>query len=236
VAYIKRLICLLLLSAFALELFFVLRIAAGNVLPIRSTAFERTAIVRLLLAGELKQWHREWRSYDNISENLKRAVVASEDSRFEEHFGVEWEAVWKAWQHNQRVQSARDAGSRGGTIRGGSTITQQLAKNLFLSTEQTYVRKGQELFITLALETLLTKERLLELYLNHAEWGNGIYGAQAAAQTYYKHNANNLNAVQAARLAAMLPRPRYYQNNQGSAYLQRRAGQIMRGMPAVSIP
>lgn len=248
--YLKRYMTLLLFTFIVLELFFILRITLSNFIPIHSTTFERTAAIELLLTGKLNQWRHEWRNYVHISDNLKRAIIASEDSRFNEHFGVEWNAVWKAWQHNQQVQAIRNSekenGGRSstpstprkpaGVIRGGSTITQQLAKNLFLSTEQNYFRKAQELFITLALETLLPKERLLELYLNHAQWGKGIYGIQSATQFYYQRDASNLTVQQAATIAAMLPRPLYYQENFQSSYLEQRARQIMKGMSIVSVP
>lgn len=231
---LKRFCMLALLSAFMLQLFFAVRIALANFIPITSTAFERTAAMRLLASGELGKWRHAWRSYDTIADNLKRAVIASEDSGFQNHYGVEWESVWRAWQHNQRV--AAQHGRSRGTIRGGSTITQQLAKNLFLSEEQSYARKAQELLITFMLEAILSKERLLEHYLNHAQWGEGIYGAQAAAQHYYNQSAKELSAYQAAQLAAMLPRPSYYETHRNATYLQQRAARIVNDIPVVSVP
>lgn len=227
--YIKRFVILLFCSLVVLELFFVLRIALMNAIPMRSTAFERTAAVELLFDGGVGHWQHEWRDYADISDRLKRAVIAAEDSRFMGHNGVEWQAIWKAWEHNQRSSS----------VRGGSTITQQLAKNLFLSTEQTYLRKAQELLITFALELLLSKEDVLELYLNHAEWGRGIYGAQAAVNRYFSSDgasASKLTAYQAATLAAMLPSPRSYENHRGTPFFQRRVRTIMAGIPAVEVP
>ncbi|MGL4668585.1 MAG: monofunctional biosynthetic peptidoglycan transglycosylase [Saezia sp.] len=219
-------------SLVALQLFFFLRIALMQVMPVQSTAFERTAAVELLREGKLGGWRHEWKSYRAISENLKRAVVASEDSGFYAHYGVEWGAVIGAWQHNQGASSpaARKA------IRGGSTISQQLAKNLFLSSEQTYLRKVQELYITFSLELLLSKEQLLELYLNHAEWGKGIYGVQAAAQYYYRVDASRVDAMSSAMMASMLPRPRYYQEHKNSTELRRRATKVMAGIPLVRVP
>ena len=119
---------------------------------------------------------------------------------------------------------------------GGSTITQQLAKNLFLSGERSYIRKGQEFVITYMLEFLMDKERIYEIYLNVVEWGSGVYGAEAAAQHYYRSSAANLGASQAARLAVMLPRPRFYDKNRGSAYLSRRTGLILRRMGSAELP
>ena len=203
-----------------------------HVVPMQSTAFERTAMVGLLRDGKLKGWQHQWRDYAEISTDLKRAVIASEDSRFNEHYGVEWDAITSAWMHN------KDAAERlrRQTVRGGSTISQQLAKNLFLSSDQTYARKLQELYITFALELLLSKEQLLELYLNHAEWGEGVYGAQAAARHYYKKDAASVHGVSAATMAAMLPRPRYYEQHLTNTTLKRRANRIVAGMPLVAVP
>ncbi|HWL29100.1 MAG TPA: monofunctional biosynthetic peptidoglycan transglycosylase, partial [Burkholderiaceae bacterium] len=147
----------------------------------------------------------QWVPYDNISNTLKRAVVASEDSRFLDHQGVEWDAIRKAWEYNQR-QEARGKARR----RGGSTITQQLAKNLFLSSSRSYVRKAQELVLAYMIEHVMSKRRILELYLNVAQWGTDVFGAEAAARHYFKVSAARLSAAQAAQLAAMLPNPAYY--------------------------
>jgi len=235
---VKTLRCFmgLLLCAFiALQIFFFLRIALIHITPLQSTTFERTTAVELWRTGELSRWQHEWKDYALISDNLKRAVVASEDSGFSAHYGVEWSAIANAWKHNNTNTSAPNEGKRG-AFRGGSTISQQLAKNLFLSSEQTYLRKVQELYITFSLELLLSKEQLLELYLNHAEWGKGIYGVQAAAQNYYKTNASHIDPMSAASMAAMLPRPRYYEEHRGDSILKRRAAKVMAGIPLVVIP
>lgn len=232
--YIKRIILLSLITLLALQCYFVFRILLSNIWPIHSTAFERTAAIELWRAGSLGQWNHVWLNYEQMPESIKRAVIAAEDSRFGSHYGIEIEAIINAWKHNSQTQNAQ--GGTSTPIRGGSTITQQLAKNLFLSTEQTYWRKGQELFLTFILEAFLSKERLLELYLNHAEWGKGIYGVQAAAQTYFNKNGNGLSAQQSAKLAAMLPRPRYYQEHFNTPYLEQRTKKIMAGMPLVQVP
>ncbi|MEB0162161.1 monofunctional biosynthetic peptidoglycan transglycosylase, partial [Glaciimonas sp. CA11.2] len=159
--------------------------------------------------------------------NLKRAIIASEDANFSEHEGIDWDALEKAYARNNK---------KGKIMLGGSTITQQLAKNLFLSGERSYIRKGQEFVITYMLEFLMDKERIYEIYLNVVEWGSGVYGAEAAAQHYYRSSAANLGASQAARLAVMLPRPRFYDKNRGSAYLSRRTGLILRRMGSAELP
>ena len=173
----------------------------------------------------------EWVPYDRISVSLKRAVIASEDANFVEHDGVEWEAIRKAYEYNQRQEELGRAKRR-----GGSTITQQLAKNLFLSGSRTYLRKGQELVLTYMIEHVMPKQRILELYLNIAEWGTGVFGAQAAAQHYYNTSANGLGAYQAAKLAAMLPNPRYYDRHRSTGYLNSRASTIAARMRQAEIP
>ncbi|MDO8298602.1 monofunctional biosynthetic peptidoglycan transglycosylase [Lacisediminimonas sp.] len=170
--------------------------------------------------------HR-WVAYERISVHLKRAVIAAEDANFSGHEGVDWQAMQKAWDKNTR---------RGKVVAGGSTITQQLAKNLFLSGDRSYVRKAQELAITYMLELLMSKERIFEIYLNVVELGNGVFGAEAAARHYYGIAASQLGPEQAARLAVMLPNPRYFDRNQGSAYLARRTDLILRRMRAAELP
>jgi len=174
--------------------------------------------------AKLKQ---QWASYPRISAELKRAVIVAEDAKFSEHDGFDWEGIQKALEKNQR---------RGKVVAGGSTISQQLAKNLFLSGEKSLWRKGREAVITGMLEMLLDKQRILEIYLNVAEWGNGVFGAEAAARHYYNVSAASLNADQAARLAAMLPRPLYYERNRDSEYLQRYSQTIRARMPSAQLP
>jgi monofunctional biosynthetic peptidoglycan transglycosylase len=173
---------------------------------------------------KLKQ---KWVPYQRISNNLKRAVIASEDDGFSEHEGVDWEAMQKAFEKNKK---------KGKVVSGGSTITQQLAKNLFLSGDRSYLRKGEELIITYMLEMCMDKERIFEIYLNVVEWGVGVFGAEAAAQHYYHVSAAALTPMQAARLAVMLPKPRFYDKNTGSAYLQKRSEIILRRMNSSELP
>ena len=161
----------------------VARIAMMRFIDPKSTTFQRSEIVRLATERHEVRWLQEWRPYERIADSLKRAVIASEDASFTDHGGVDWEAIEKAWERNQRAEAraeklqARSNGSRpvpAPRIVGGSTITQQLAKNLFLSPERSLLRKGEEFVVTLTLEALLSKQRILELYLNHAEWGEGV--------------------------------------------------------------
>ncbi|PWF22264.1 monofunctional biosynthetic peptidoglycan transglycosylase [Corticimicrobacter populi] len=172
-----------------------------------------------------------WVDYDRISASLKRAVIAAEDANFMQHGGIEWEAIRKAWDYNR--QQREDGSSR---VRGGSTITQQLAKNLFLSGTRSYLRKAQEMILAYMIEHVMDKERILELYLNVAEWGNGIFGAEAAARHYFGTSAAQLSSAQAARLAAMLPNPRYYDQHRNTRYLNGRTATLQQRMRMVDIP
>ncbi len=222
-----RLIGLLLLSVLALQLAFVARVALMTALDPQSTTFQRSEAWRLLVQKHRIAWSQQWVAGDRISVQLKRAVIASEDAGFTQHPGFEWEAIERAWQRNQRNTKR---------VLGGSTITQQLAKNLFLSGERNVVRKAQELVIALTLETLLSKERILEIYLNNVEWGEGLFGAQAAARYYYRTDAARLTPAQAARLAVMLPAPKSFERRPGSSYIAERTGTILARMPAVEVP
>lgn len=168
-----------------------------------------------------------WVPYARISNNLKRAIIASEDANFSDHEGVDWEALQKAYEKNSKKHKV---------VSGGSTITQQLAKNLFLSGSRSYLRKGQELVITYMLEALMDKERIFEIYLNVVEFGSGVFGAEAAARHYYGVSAANLGAAQAAKLAVMLPNPRFYDKHRDSGYLARRTGTILRRMGSAELP
>ncbi|WP_096664421.1 transglycosylase domain-containing protein [Polaromonas sp. AET17H-212] len=249
---VLRWILLVLLAAVALQLYFAGRIALMVVVDPQSTAFQRSEAYRLVTEkGELK-WRQQWVPYAELPANLKRAVIASEDATFIEHEGVDLEALEKAWEKNtQAEQRADKAASRLSSraapagmakaakppkIVGGSTITQQLAKNLFLSGERTLMRKGQELVLTLLLEALLSKQRILEIYLNNVEWGEGVFGAEAAAQHYFRKPASKLSAYEAARLAVMLPRPKYFETRPGSGYLASRASTIAARMGGVEVP
>lgn len=240
-AVLRRILLLAVLGLLLLQLFFVGRVALMVVLDPRSTSFERSEAWRLASTGTLR-WRQQWRDYAQISDHLKRAVIASEDDGFANHEGVDWDAIEKAWQRNAAAEeaaaerTAQNRPARPIRIRGGSTITQQLAKNLLLSGERNLWRKGQELVLTFALEQLLDKRRILELYLNHVEWGEGVFGAEAAAQHYFRKSAAQLTAVESARLAVMLPRPRYFEKLPRSAYLASRTRTIVARMRSAELP
>jgi monofunctional biosynthetic peptidoglycan transglycosylase len=168
-----------------------------------------------------------WVPYGRISSELKRAIIIAEDAKFVEHDGFDWEGIQRALEKNQR---------RGKFVAGGSTITQQLAKNLFLSGERSLLRKGQEAILASMLEGTMSKRRIFEIYLNVAEWGENVFGAEAAARYYFGISAAVLEPAQAARLAAMLPRPRYYDRNRESAYLTSYTDSILGQMEAAQIP
>ncbi len=242
---------LLALALLGLQLFFVLRIASMALLAPESTAFQRSEAWRIAQEGKNGlRWNQEWVPYARISDNLKRAVIASEDDGFANHDGVDWDAIEKAWQRNAKAeelaakqakkqkgkQPAPAANTKPPKIVGGSTITQQLAKNLFLSGERTFVRKSQEIVLTFALEQLLSKERILEIYLNSVEWGEGVFGAEAAARHYFRKSASQLTAWESARLAVMLPRPKYFEKLPNSGYLTSRAEVIVGRMGSAELP
>lgn len=256
---IGRGLALLTLCFVALQLTFAARIALMGWFDPASTSFERSEIWRLATDRGEVLWSQTWVPYASISPHLKRAVIASEDASFTDHNGVDWDAIEKAWERNQRAearaerlqsrlqaeQQRREAAGRPAPMRrqtpaakivGGSTITQQLAKNLFLSSERSLARKGQELAITFMLEALLDKPRLLELYLNHVEWGEGVFGAQAAARHYFHVDAARLAPMQAAQLAVMLPAPKRFEKRPRSAYVTGRAATIAARMRDAELP
>ncbi|MEX3954460.1 monofunctional biosynthetic peptidoglycan transglycosylase [Trinickia sp. EG282A] len=211
----------------ATQAYYFAQIAIWTIVNPRSTAFMRADAWRLAQDRPDLSIQHQWVPYERISRNLKRAIIASEDANFVNNNGYETDAILQAWEKNK---------SRGKIVAGGSTISQQLARNLFLSREKSYVRKGQELIITWMLETLMDKQRIFEIYLNSVEWGNGVYGAEAAARYYYRVSANQLSGWQAARLAVMLPRPKYFDEHRGSGYLAQRAAVIARRMGAAEVP
>jgi monofunctional biosynthetic peptidoglycan transglycosylase len=238
-----RILALLALCTLALQLVFALRIALMIVVDPQSTTFQRSEAWRLLVEQQRIAWSQTWVDDDRLAPNLKRAVIASEDAGFVDHAGFEWEAIEKAWSRNQRaIERAERAQQRrpdkpvAARIVGGSTITQQLAKNLFLSGERHVARKAQELLLALMLEALLDKRRILEIYLNNVEWGEGVFGAQAAARHYFRTDAARLSAPQAAQLAVMLPAPKRFERRPHSPYVIGRASTIVARMGAVQLP
>jgi monofunctional biosynthetic peptidoglycan transglycosylase len=248
---VRRLVLLVVVSFLALQLYFLARIAVMAIFDPLSTTFQRSEAWRLALDRRPHGWHQQWSDYSALSPHLKRAVIAAEDSGFTEHSGVEWDALEKAWERNERAdqlaeQAAqrRDArpGAKAGALArapkivGGSTITQQLAKNLFLSGERNFLRKAQELVLSWELEAILGKRRILEIYLNEVEWGEGVFGATAAAQRYFGVGVATLGTQQAAQLAVMLPAPKRFEKRPGSPYVVGRAATIVARMGRVDIP
>jgi monofunctional biosynthetic peptidoglycan transglycosylase len=239
---VLRWVALLVLAGLALQLFFLLRIAAMAAIDPQSTTFQRSEAWRLATGKDRLRWRQQWKPYEQISDHLKRAVIAAEDDTFAEHDGVNWDAIEKAWERNAKAQER--AAKRATLVRtakpprivGGSTITQQLAKNLLLSGERTMLRKGQEFVLAFALERMLSKQRILEIYLNNVEWGEGVFGAEAAAQHYFRKPAGRLTTYEAARLAVMLPQPKRFEKNPGSGYLAGRAGTIVARMRHAELP
>ena len=192
-----------------------------------TSAFMET---RLEIMQEKKpeaELQHQWVPYEKISNNLKRAVIAAEDAKFVDHEGFDWEGIQKAYEKNLK---------KGKIVAGGSTISQQLAKNLFLSSKRSPFRKAEEAVITLMLEGVMDKRRIFEIYLNVIEWGNGVFGAEAAARHYYHVSASQLSAGQAAKLAAMVPNPRYYDSHREAPGLMRKTGIILGRMNSADIP
>jgi len=225
--WLLRIVGVLLLLVVAVQLWFAGWIAWWRWSDPQTTAFMRRELAVLQSRNPKAQLKHQWVPYERISAHLKRAVITAEDARFAEHEGVDWTAIEKAYETNLK---------RGRPARGGSTITQQLAKNLFLSPSRSYVRKAQELVITYMIEGFWDKRRILEVYLNVVEWGEGVFGAEAAARHYYGVPAAQLNAAQAARLAAYLPNPKRYGRVRSGPYLDSRTGAILRYMSDAVMP
>jgi len=195
--------------------------------PPVETAFMAQRMDELRESNAKATLQYRWVPYARISLQLKRAMIASEDAKFAEHGGFDWDGISKAYEKNRKS---------GRVVGGGSTITQQLAKNLFLSPARSYRRKAEEAVVTVLLEAMLPKQRIFELYLNVIEWGNGVFGAEAAARRYFGVSAAQLTAEQAARLAAMTPSPRLFERRPNSPYLESRVATIMARMPAAVVP
>jgi monofunctional biosynthetic peptidoglycan transglycosylase len=193
----------------------------------RETAFMALRLDALREKNPKAALQHQWVSYARISTELKRAVVAAEDARFLDHEGFDFDAMEKAFEKNMK---------QGKLVAGGSTISQQLAKNLFLSPERTPWRKGQEAVITVMLEAVMDKRRILEIYLNVIEWGNGVFGAEAAARHYFGISAAGLDAWQSARLASMVPKPRYYDRNRDTPWLAKKTSIILERMKSAQVP
>jgi monofunctional biosynthetic peptidoglycan transglycosylase len=225
--WLLRLLLLAVLAVIAVQLWFFGQVIWWAMVDPSDSAFMRAERERLAQARPGLALRHTWVPYERISIHLKRAVIAAEDANFTEHDGIDWDAIDKAREANRR---------KGKVVRGGSTITMQLAKNLFLSGERSYVRKAQELVITMMIEAVMSKRRILELYLNLAEWGEGVFGCEAGARHHFGVPAAQIGPAQAARMAAMLPRPRYYDRNRSTPYLERRSATIQRWALDVTPP
>jgi monofunctional biosynthetic peptidoglycan transglycosylase len=225
--YVKRLLAVLIVFVLLYQLWILIHITWWIKFNPHSSAFMQDRLEIIQEKNPDAEIRYKWVDYSKISKNLKRAVIASEDAKFLDHEGFDWEGIQKAFDKNLK---------KGKIVAGGSTISQQLAKNLFLSTKRTPWRKAQEAVITVMLENILSKRRILEIYLNVIEWGNGVFGAEAAARHYYKTSAANLSASQAARLAAMIPNPRFYDAHKSTRYLNRHAATIQARMYMVEVP
>jgi monofunctional biosynthetic peptidoglycan transglycosylase len=220
-------LALLALAVVAVHLYFAAMITWWRDHPPRETSFMAERMRELERKSPGAKLRYQFVPYERIAGSLKRAMIAAEDSKFVEHEGFDWDGIELAMEKNQK---------RGRIVAGGSTITQQLAKNLFLSGSRSWLRKGEEAIVTVMLEAILDKRRIFELYLNVIEWGNGVFGAEAAAQRYFGVPAARLSAEQAARLAAMAPNPRFYERNPGAPGLNRKIHIIVARMPAAELP
>ena len=225
--YFKRLIFLFFAWLVLYQLWIFLHICWWIKFNPTSTAFMQDQLEIIQEKKPQATLQHKWVDYGKISNHLKRAVIASEDAKFKDHEGFDWEGIEKAYEKNLK---------KGKIVGGGSTISQQLAKNLFLSSGRTPWRKAEEAVITLMLEKMLSKRRILEIYLNVIEWGHGVFGAEAAAKHYYKTTAGGLGKTQSAKLAAMIPNPRFYDHHRSTRYLNRRTATISARMTSVSVP
>jgi len=220
-------IAILAVGLACLQAWFYAHVLWWNTHNPSSTAFMQARLEQLRQKDRGMRLKHQWVDYQAISPYLKRAVVASEDAKFVGHDGFDWEAIHKAMEKNER---------KGRVVSGASTISQQLAKNLFLSGQRSWARKAQEAVITWMLESVMSKRRILELYLNVAEWGDGVFGAEAAARHHFGIPARALSAQQAAWLAATLPSPLRYARGQSTAYLSERVAVIHARMQQARIP
>ena len=222
-----RLLMVALIALTALQFWFLVHVWYWNTHDPQTTSFMRNRLEIMREDDPAAKLAQRWVPYGRISVHLKRAVIAAEDATFLTHSGFDWDGIRVAYEKNVR---------EGEIVSGGSTITQQLAKNLFLSRERAWWRKAQEAAIAAMLETVMSKRRILEIYLNVVEWGDGVFGAEAAARYHFGVPAAALNPEQAARLAVMLPSPRQYGPGANTAYLQRRTRVILARMAAAQAP
>ena len=212
---------------FFYQLWILVHIILWTVVNPGESAFMETRLEHLQEKDEKATLRHQWVNYNQISINIKQAVIAAEDAKFIGHEGFDWEGIEKAYEKNKRHKKI---------VAGGSTISQQLAKNLFLSNQRTPWRKAEETIITLMLETILSKQRILEIYLNVIEWGNNVYGIEAASHRYFSSHARGLNSFQSAKLASMIPNPKYYERHQDASGLIERSGIILSRMNSEQVP
>ena len=212
---------------FFYQLWILLHIILWTVVNPGESAFMETRLEHLQEKDEKATLRHQWVNYNQISIHIKQAVIAAEDAKFIDHEGFDWEGIEKAYEKNKRRKKI---------VAGGSTISQQLAKNLFLSNQRTPWRKAEETIITLMLETILSKQRILEIYLNVIEWGNNVYGIEAASLRYFSSHARDLNSFQSAKLASMIPNPKYYERHQDASGLIERSGIILSRMNSTQVP
>jgi monofunctional biosynthetic peptidoglycan transglycosylase len=222
-----RLVLLVLGLVLLYQLWIFAHVVWWNFFNPSASAFMETRLELMQEKNPEAKLRHRWVAYSKISLNLKRAMVAAEDANFLEHEGFDWDAIQRAYEKNLK---------QGRVVAGGSTISQQLAKNLFLSGRRSALRKLQEALITVMIEAVMSKRRIFEIYLNVIEWGNGVFGAEAGSRHYFKKSAANLDAWEAAHLAAMVPNPRYYDRNRNTPYLQRKTNLILSRMPAAEVP
>ncbi|CAH1387304.1 monofunctional biosynthetic peptidoglycan transglycosylase [Candidatus Nitrotoga sp. M5] len=222
-----RIALTLLLCLFLYELWFFAHIARWVKHNPSTSAFMDQRLLMMQSKHPDAELRHQWVPYAKISKNLKRALIASEDAKFVNHEGFDWAGIQKAYEKNLK---------KGKVVAGGSTISQQLAKNLFLSTQRTPWRKAEEALITIMLEKIMTKQRIFEIYLNVIEWGNGVFGAEAAARHYYRVSAAQLTPEQAAKLAAMVPNPRYYDQHREAPGMLKKSKIILKRMNSAKIP
>jgi len=225
--FLKWCVSLAVLTLFLIQLWFFGWVMWWKWTPPTETRFMQIRLAELRQKNPEAKLSYQWVPYAQISPHLKRAIIASEDAHFASHDGFDWQGIQVAMKKNAK---------KGRFVAGGSTISQQLAKNLFLSPKRSLLRKGEEAIITLMLETFWDKERILEVYLNVIEWGNGVFGAEAAARHHYRSSAKNLSPWQAARLAAMVPNPRYYDRNPNSSALAKKTIIIQKRMGDSQLP
>ena len=212
---------------FFYQLWILLHIILWTVVNPGESAFMETRLEHLQEKDEKATLRHQWVNYNQISIHIKQAVIAAEDAKFIDHEGFDWEGIEKAYEKNKRRKKI---------VAGGSTISQQLAKNLFLSNQRTPWRKAEETIITLMLETVLSKQRILEIYVNVIEWGNNVYGIEAASLRYFSSHARDLNSFQSAKLASMIPNPKYYERHQDASGLIERSVIILSRMNSAQVP